>query len=58
MVTRDNEGAVGVYYGVYLCCVTKVDQQTVFRTTTVRAALRKDGSWIRPSDEELKDPQP
>ncbi|XP_060718710.1 uncharacterized protein si:dkey-125i10.3 isoform X11 [Tachysurus vachellii] len=35
-----------------------VDRQNVFRTTKVRAALRKDGSWIRRITDGQTDPQP
>ncbi|MCJ8750162.1 hypothetical protein PDJAM_G00259330 [Pangasius djambal] len=35
-----------------------VDRQSVFRTTKVRTALRKDGSWIRRSAEKPTDPEP
>ncbi|KAL7838941.1 hypothetical protein AOLI_G00273450 [Acnodon oligacanthus] len=35
-----------------------VDRQAVLRTTKVRTALKKDGSWIRCSIEEPEDTQP
>ncbi|KAF4073476.1 hypothetical protein AMELA_G00259100 [Ameiurus melas] len=35
-----------------------VNRQTVFKTTKVRTSLRNDGSWIRRSTNEQKDPQP